>query len=122
MNDFDRHHTHAWLILITVSLSAMSVLSHSIGMISLLLPRMMSEFAIDVQSAQWVLTSFMLTRVVIMPAVGWIGDVFGQRNLCSTTSTRRSAGQSSANRRTMLGVSSQERSSTTMISRVPSYR
>jgi DHA2 family multidrug resistance protein len=81
MNDFDRHHTHAWLILITVSLSAMSVLSHSIGMISLLLPRMMSEFAIDVQSAQWVLTSFMLTMVVIMPAVGWIGDVFGQRNL-----------------------------------------
>ena len=74
-------HPHAWLVLITVSLSSMSVLSNSIGMISLLLPRMMSEFSIDVRSVQWVLTSFMLTMVVVMPGVGWLGDVFGQRRL-----------------------------------------
>ncbi|MBS11765.1 MAG: hypothetical protein CME19_09205 [Gemmatimonadetes bacterium] len=59
----------------------MSVLGNSIGMISLLLPRMMSEFAVDVQSIQWVLTAFMLTMVVVMPAVGWLGDFFGQREL-----------------------------------------
>ncbi len=81
MSQDTNQHEHAWLVLVTVSLSALSVLSNSIGMISLLLPRMMSEFAIDVQSAQWVLTAFMLTMVVIMPAVGWLGDVFGQRCL-----------------------------------------
>ena len=81
MNAPAEQHEHAWLVLITVSLSAMSVLSNSIGMISLLLPRIMSEFAVDVQSVQWVLTTFMLTMVVIMPAVGWLGDVFGQRRL-----------------------------------------
>ncbi len=47
MNDFDRHQTHAWLILITVFLSAMSVPSHHIGVISLPLPRMVVEVAID---------------------------------------------------------------------------
>jgi DHA2 family multidrug resistance protein len=81
MNGPDKQSEHAWLVLFTVSLSAMSVLSNSIGMISLLLPRMMAEFAIDVQSVQWVLTSFMLTMVVVMPAVGWLGDVLGQRRL-----------------------------------------
>ena len=65
MNGPDEQSEHAWLVLFTVSLSAMSVLSNSIGMISLLLPRMMAEFAIDVQSVQWVLTTFMLTMVVV---------------------------------------------------------
>lgn len=70
-----------WLVLLTVSLSAMSVLGNSIGMVSLLLPRMMAEYGVDVPSIQWVLTAFMLTMVVIMPAVGWLGSAFGQRRL-----------------------------------------
>ncbi len=81
MSAVEEQHEHAWLVLFAVSLSSMSVLSNSIGMISLLLPRMMAEFAIDVQSVQWVLTAFMLTMVVIMPTIGWLGDVFGQRRL-----------------------------------------
>ncbi len=70
-----------WLVLITVSLSAMSVLGNSIGMVSLLLPQMMAEYAVDVPSIQWVLTAFMLTMVVVMPAVGWLGSAVGQRRL-----------------------------------------
>jgi DHA2 family multidrug resistance protein len=70
-----------WLVVIAVNFGSIAALASSIGLINLLMPRMMAELAADVQSIQWVQTSFLLTMVVLMPAVGWVGAAVGPKRL-----------------------------------------
>ena len=70
-----------WLVVLTVPMGAIAVLASSIGLINLLLPRMMAELGADIRSIQWVVTAFLLTMVVLMPAVGWLGAAVGQKRL-----------------------------------------
>jgi EmrB/QacA subfamily drug resistance transporter len=72
---------HPWLVVIAVNFGSIAALASSIGLINLLMPRMMAELAADVQSIQWVQTSFLMTMVVLMPAVGWMGAAVGPKRL-----------------------------------------
>ena len=72
---------HPWLIVIAVSFGAVAALGSSVGLINLLLPRMMAELGADIQSIQWMQTAFLLTMVVLLPAVGWLGAAVGQKRL-----------------------------------------
>jgi DHA2 family multidrug resistance protein len=45
------------------------------------LPKIMASFGVNVDTGQWVVTSYMLTMAIMMPTVGWAGEVLGHRNL-----------------------------------------
>ena len=45
------------------------------------LPNIITAFETDVQTVQWVMTGYLVARVLPMPAMGWLVSQFGQRNL-----------------------------------------
>lgn len=45
------------------------------------LPNIITAFGTDVQTVQWVMTGYLIARVVPMPAMGWLVSQLGQRNL-----------------------------------------
>jgi EmrB/QacA subfamily drug resistance transporter len=59
------------------------VLTNSLimGTVNIALPSMMTNLRADVETIQWVVTIFMITRTVVMPLVGWLGAILGNRTL-----------------------------------------
>jgi DHA2 family multidrug resistance protein len=51
------------------------------NVVNVSLPQMMSGLATDVLTIRWVVTAFLMSTAVIMPSLGWIGRVLGNRNL-----------------------------------------
>ncbi|MCZ6873305.1 MAG: hypothetical protein O7G88_07195 [bacterium] len=49
--------------------------------VNLVIPRLMAAFGTDLATAQWVVTGFFLTRVLVMPLLGWLGGLLGIRNM-----------------------------------------
>jgi len=49
--------------------------------INLAVPRLMAHFGTDLAATQWVATSFQITRTLVVPIVGWLGGMLGNRNL-----------------------------------------
>ena len=45
------------------------------------LPAIMADYSIEANTAQWLLTGFMLTMAVVLPATGWILDRFTTRQV-----------------------------------------
>src|SRR5262249_681076 len=45
------------------------------------LPNIITAFGTDVQTVQWVMTGYLVPRVVPMPALGWLVSRFGRRNV-----------------------------------------
>lgn len=51
------------------------------NVVNVSLPKMMSGLATDVLTIRWVVTSQLIATAVMMPALGWIGRVLGNKNL-----------------------------------------
>ena len=51
------------------------------NVVNVSLPKMMSGLATDVLTIRWVVTCFLISTAVIMPSLGWIGRVLGNKNL-----------------------------------------
>ena len=51
------------------------------NVVNVSLPKMMSGLGTDVLTIRWVVTSFLISTAVIMPSLGWIGRVLGNKNL-----------------------------------------
>jgi DHA2 family multidrug resistance protein len=49
------------------------------GTVNVAVPSMMTSLRADVETIQWVSTAFLITRTVVMPTVGWVAAVVGQR-------------------------------------------
>jgi EmrB/QacA subfamily drug resistance transporter len=49
------------------------------GTLNIALPSMMTALRADIETIQWVVTAFMITRTVVMPMVGWVAAVAGPR-------------------------------------------
>lgn len=49
------------------------------GTVNVALPSMMTSLQAEVETIQWVITSFMITRTVVMPMVGWVAAVMSPR-------------------------------------------
>ncbi|PWW42959.1 MDR family MFS transporter [Melaminivora alkalimesophila] len=45
------------------------------------LPAIMADYSIEANTAQWLLTGFMLTMAVVLPATGWILERFSTRTV-----------------------------------------
>jgi MFS transporter, DHA2 family, multidrug resistance protein len=73
-------HVHKWWICLTLSLGTLSV-GLSATTVDIAIPTIMSSLGASLNKVQWVLTGFMITRTVLTPSVGWLGDRLGDRNL-----------------------------------------
>lgn len=49
------------------------------GTVNVALPSMMTSLQAEIETIQWVITAFMITRTVVMPMVGWAAAVLGSR-------------------------------------------
>ena len=80
-----------WWIAITLFLGTLSV-GLSVTAVNIAIPTMMSSFGVSLNRIQWVLTGFMITRTVLIPCVGWLGDRIGDRNVFILSTTLFTAG------------------------------
>jgi EmrB/QacA subfamily drug resistance transporter len=80
-----------WSIAITLFLGTVSV-GLSVTAVNIAIPTMMSSFGVSLNRIQWVLTGFMITRTVLIPCVGWLGDRIGDRNVFILSTTVFTAG------------------------------
>ncbi|MGB7946802.1 MAG: DHA2 family efflux MFS transporter permease subunit [Candidatus Binatia bacterium] len=82
---------HKWWIAITLFLGTLSI-GLSVTAVNIAIPTIMSSMGTSLNRIQWVLTGFMITRTVLIPCVGWLGDRMGDRNLFIASTTIFTAG------------------------------
>ena len=75
-----------WWIAITLFLGTLSI-GLSVSAVNIAIPTIMSSLGTSLNRIQWVLTGFMITRTVLIPCVGWLGERFGDRNLFIASTT-----------------------------------
>jgi EmrB/QacA subfamily drug resistance transporter len=51
------------------------------GSVNIAVPAMMTYLQVDVTQIQWVLSSYLIARTVVMPTLGWLGGRLGNRRL-----------------------------------------
>lgn len=49
--------------------------------VNLAIPRLMAAFGTDLAATQWVTTGFLIARTLVIPILGWLGSMLGNRNL-----------------------------------------
>ena len=72
------HPSHKWWVTLALMLGILTQ-GLNFGTLNVALPSMMTNLRADVETIHWVVTSFMVTRTVIMPTVGWVAAVAGSR-------------------------------------------
>jgi EmrB/QacA subfamily drug resistance transporter len=65
-------------------LLGMVAFAFSVSTLTIAIPSIMAGLRADVDRIQWVVTSFDMTQTVVMPTVGWLGGILGNRNLFLT--------------------------------------
>lgn len=69
-----------WAKLMVLVIGAfMAILDGSI--VNVALPKLMAIFGVGAESAQWVLTAYLLASGVVVPVTGYLGDRYGYKNL-----------------------------------------
>ncbi|HWC18960.1 MAG TPA: DHA2 family efflux MFS transporter permease subunit [Terriglobales bacterium] len=67
-----------WLIAVSIMLATvMEVLDTTIASVSL--PYIAGNLSASTDEATWVLTSYLAANAIILPATGWLGQVFGRK-------------------------------------------
>lgn len=80
-----------WCIASTLFLGTLSI-GLSVTAVNVAIPTIMSSLGTSLNRIQWVLTGFMITRTVLIPCVGWLGERMGDRNLFIASTTIFTAG------------------------------
>lgn len=69
---------HPWLVLATVMLGTLLIgLDRTV--VNLAVPKVISDFGIDVSTAAWIATAYIISNAVFVPVFGKLGDLFGNR-------------------------------------------
>lgn len=71
---------YKWLIAGTVLLAG-ATQTFAGNSVNLAIPRIMAAFGTDLATTQWITTSFLITRTLVVPILGWLGGYLGNRNL-----------------------------------------
>lgn len=71
---------YKWLITGTVLLAG-ATQTFAGNSVNLAIPSIMAAFGTDLATTQWVTTSFLITRTLMVPILGWLGGFLGNRNL-----------------------------------------
>jgi len=67
-----------WVIAVSIMLATfMEVLDTSVANVSL--PYIAGNLSASTDEATWVLTSYLLSNAIILPATNWLGQVFGRK-------------------------------------------
>ncbi len=69
-----------WLVA-TAILAGQLTISFGMFAVVVALPRIMTAFGADLNAIQWVMTGYLISRAVPMPALGWLSGLMGNRNL-----------------------------------------
>ncbi len=72
--------SYKWWVAATVMLSSFLVIMSNATM-NLALPPIMTAFGLNLDQVQWVITAYMIAGAVMVPTVGWLGNLLGNRNL-----------------------------------------
>ena len=72
--------SYKWWVAGTIMLNVFTV-GMNISTASLALPSIMTTLSMGLDEAQWVVTAYMIASAVVIPTVGWLGNVLGNRNL-----------------------------------------
>ena len=75
---------YKWLVAGTVLLAG-ATQTFAGNSVNLAIPHMMAAFGTDLATAQWVATSFLIARTLMVPVLGWLGGFLGNRNLFVAT-------------------------------------
>ena len=67
-----------WLIALPVMLAALTAVLDS-SIVNVALPNMQSSFGSSVDEIDWIITGYLISNVIIIPATGWLSNVFGLR-------------------------------------------
>ncbi len=69
---------HPWLVLLTVMVGTLLIgLDRTV--VNLAVPKIIGDFGIDVTTAAWIATAYIITNAVFVPVFGKLGDMFGNR-------------------------------------------
>ncbi|MBU6388460.1 DHA2 family efflux MFS transporter permease subunit [Patescibacteria group bacterium] len=69
---------HPWLVLTTVMVGTLLIgLDRTV--VNLALPKIIDDFGIDVSTAAWIATAYILSNAIFVPVFGKLGDLFGNR-------------------------------------------
>jgi DHA2 family multidrug resistance protein len=71
---------YKWLVTGTVLLAG-ATQTFAGNSVNLAIPRLMAAFGTDLATTQWVATTFLIARTLMVPVLGWLGGFLGQRNL-----------------------------------------
>ncbi len=70
--------SYRWLVAFTVSLSSFLVTMSQVA-VQIALPQIMTVYGLNLDQAQWIVTAYVIAGVILVPAVGWLGNWFGNR-------------------------------------------
>lgn len=73
------HHYKGW-ISISVIMGTVTI-ALSITSVNIALPQIMTSFDTSIDKIKWVLMAFIIVDTIMMPLVGWLGGMMGNRNL-----------------------------------------
>jgi EmrB/QacA subfamily drug resistance transporter len=69
---------HPWLVLATVMVGTLLIgLDRTV--VNLAVPKIIGDFGIDVSTAAWIATAYIISNAVFVPVFGKLGDLFGNR-------------------------------------------
>ena len=72
--------SYKWWVAGTIMLNVFTVMMNT-ATASLALPSIMTSLSMSLDEAQWIMTAYMIASAVLIPTVGWLGNVLGNRNL-----------------------------------------
>ena len=67
-----------WLISLPVMLAALTAVLDS-SIVNVALPNMQSSFGSSVDEIDWIITGYLISNVIVIPATGWLSGTFGLR-------------------------------------------
>src|SRR5215469_864687 len=65
-----------WLVALPVMLAALTAVLDS-SIVNVALPNMQSSFGSSVDEIDWVITGYLISNVIVIPATGWLSGTFG---------------------------------------------
>src|SRR5436190_23619852 len=68
-----------WMIAFTVVLASVIELIDT-SIVNVALPHMMGNLGATLDEAAWVVTSYIVANVIVVPMTGWLASRFGRRN------------------------------------------
>jgi|GEM_PF-6510135 len=70
--------TRRWLIAISVALGALLEIVDT-SIVNVAMPQMQASLGVTLSEVGWVVTSYAIANVIILPLSAWLGDKFGKK-------------------------------------------